>query len=295
MSDAIINLQMKLLDEAVPLSSLLRMTLVIAEKLGITDIISWLKSELNGYDNRLPDTDLPEYRKCRATLRGRNQYSGWMPIIFETECADKLVNNITIYQAIAELEPLKNNSTFLESPLTGPQEFQIQQWINDSPVIQRLIPNTAIDKIFNAVRNIILQWALTLEKEGITGKDMNFTQEEKKIAQTNQAVHIENFFGNLGDISHSQITQEFNTTIEKNNFDTLSKYLSSKGIDKEDIINLHTALNSDPYPTSPKQLGQKVSAWLGNMISKAASGAFSIGVDTLTNFLVTAINKYYGI
>ncbi|MGL6028294.1 MAG: hypothetical protein ACRC0M_00725, partial [Legionella sp.] len=82
---------------------------------------------------------------------------------------------------------------------------------------------------------------------------------------------------------------------EKNNFDTLSEYLSSKGISKEDIANLYKALNEDPYPTSSTKLGKKVSSWLGNMISKAASGVFSIGIDTFTTILVTAINKYYGL
>ncbi|ARM33999.2 hypothetical protein B0B39_10885 [Legionella longbeachae] len=269
--------------------------MTIAEKLGITDITSWVKNELNGYNTSWPDTDLPEYRKCRAILKGYNSQKGWMPIIFEGTDVDRLIHNITIYQPVAELEPLKNSPGYLECPLTGPQEFQIHKWIKDTPIMKRLIPNTAIDKIFNAVRNIILQWALTLEKQGITGKDMSFTPEEKKMAQTNQAVHIENFFGNFGDISNSQITQQFNSTIEKNNFESLSKYLSSKGINKEDIANLHEALNEDPCPTSPTQLGQKVSAWLGNMISKAASGAFSIGVDTITILLVTAINKYYGL
>tara|TARA_Y100000588_G_scaffold354264_1_gene408375 strand:- start:1243 stop:2127 length:885 start_codon:yes stop_codon:yes gene_type:complete len=293
--DAIINLQIKLLDETVSLTSLLRMTFAIAEKLEVIDIISWVKNELNGYNTSWPDADLPEYRKCRAILRGWNPYKGWLPIIFEGEDIDKLVHHIIVYQPVAELEPLKNSLGYLEYPLTGPQEFQIHKWINDTPAMKRLIPNTAIDKILNAVRNIILQWALTLEKQGITGKDMGFTPEEKKIAQTSQAVHIENFFGNFGDISNSQITQEFTTTIEKNNFDTLSEYLSSKGISKEDIANLYKALNEDPYPTSSTKLGKKVSSWLGNMISKAASGVFSIGIDTFTTILVTAINKYYGL
>lgn len=293
--DAIIDLQIKLLDETVSLTSLLRMTLAIAEKLGVVDIISWVRNELNGYNISLPDADLPEYRKCRAILRGFNPYKGWLPIIFEGEDIDKLVHHIIVYQPIAELEPLKNSTAYLEYPLTGPQELQIHKWIKDTPVMKRLIPNTSIDKILNAVRNIILQWALTLEKQGITGKGMSFTSEEKKIAQTSQAVHIENFFGNFGDISNSQITQEFTTTIEKNNFDTLSEYLSSKGISKEDIANLYKALNEDPCPTSPAKLGEKVSAWLGNMISKAASGVFSVGADTLTTLLVAAINKYYGL
>lgn len=293
--DAIINLQIKLLDETISLTSLLRMTLAIAEKLGVIDLVSWVKNELNGYNTSLPDAELPEYRKCRAILRGWNPYKGWLPIIFEREDIDKLIHHIIVYQPIAEIEPLKNDSGYLEYPLTGPQEFQIHKLIKDTPVMKRLIPNIAIDKILNAVRNIILQWALTLEKQGITGKGMSFTSEEKKIAQTSQAVHIENFFGNFGDINNSQITQEFTTTIEKNNFDTLSEYLSSKGISKEDLTNLHKALSEDPCPTSSTKLGAKVSAWLGNMISKAASGVFSVGTDTLTTVLVTAINKYYGL
>jgi AbiTii len=57
--------------------------------------------------------------------------------------------------------------------------------------------------ILDAVRNIILNWALKLEEEGILGEGFSFTQQEKAKAATT-TTNINNFFAPVG---NSQIQQ----------------------------------------------------------------------------------------
>lgn len=83
-------------------------------------------------------------------------------------------------------------------------------------------------------------------------------------------------------------------TVQKGDFNALSDFLSRKGISTEDIEELKSAIAGDPKPTS-RTLGEKVGAWFGKMLSKAASGAWTIGVDVATNLLASAIWAYYGI
>ena len=83
-------------------------------------------------------------------------------------------------------------------------------------------------------------------------------------------------------------------TVQKCDFNSLSDFLSKNGISTKDIKELRGALDSDPIPKS-QTLGENVGAWLGKMVSKAASGVWKIGVDVATNLLANAIWAYYGV
>jgi hypothetical protein len=153
----------------------------------------------------------------------------------------------------------------------------------------------AIAAIVDNVRNTVLQWALKLEQEGIIGDGMSFSKKEKEKALTSTNIHIAgNFQGVLGNVNNSDVTQNLNMTVQKGDLNSLSDFLSKKGISSEDIEELKTAIATDPKPQS-ETFGEKVGAWLGKMVSKAASGAWKIGVDVATSLLASAIWAYYGI
>ncbi len=66
-------------------------------------------------------------------------------------------------------------------------------------------------------------------------------------------------------------------------------------MDANDIDDLEQAIDTDPSPTSPEAFGGKVSAWVGKMVSKAATGAWQIGVGTAGGLLAKALSVYYGL
>jgi hypothetical protein len=71
-----------------------------------------------------------------------------------------------------------------------------------SPKMGVMVSSAAVLGIIDTVRNRVLDWALELEKCGITGSDTNFSADEKaKAQQPNIIMNIGNIgslVGNLG-------------------------------------------------------------------------------------------------
>ena len=70
--------------------------------------------------------------------------------------------------------------------------------------------------------------------------------------------------------------------------------MESNGVSSEDIKELEKAISEDPTPSSPEDYGQKISGWIGKMVSKAASGAWQIGVGSAGGVLAQALSAYFG-
>ena len=100
--------------------------------------------------------------------------------------------------------------------------------------------------------------------------------------------------GILGNVSGSSVSQDLNMSIQMSDFKSLAEFLRTKDISAEDISELERAIKDDPKPESPKSLGKRVSSWIGKMITKAASGAWDIGVQAAGTILTNAISIYYG-
>jgi hypothetical protein len=82
--------------------------------------------------------------------------------------------------------------------------------------------------IVEIVRNRIFEWALDLEKRGVLGEGMTFTQQEKQAVQ-----QIHNHFGNVSS-SQIQISSVGSTQTQS----------SSTGINLEDLRGLIEALST---------------------------------------------------
>lgn len=76
----------------------------------------------------------------------------------------------------------------------------------------------ALHGITDAVRNIVLKWALQLEADGILGEKLAFSKEEKAAAE-NASYHIQNFYA--GDIHGSQFQQQSPNAIQIGEFANL--------------------------------------------------------------------------
>ena len=62
----------------------------------------------------------------------------------------------------------------------------------------------------------------------------------------------------------------------------------------EDLNDLEQAIDSDPTPTSSGSFGDNVGAWVGKMVSKAATGGWQIGVGAADGLLGNALRAFYG-
>ena len=158
----------------------------------------------------------------------------------------------------------------------------------------RVVSRSQVVAILDKVRTGVLEWALKLESEGITGDGISFTETEKQIAKKSTHITIQNFQGVIGDVTHSTVTQNLDLTVKTGEIKSLIDYLKAQGVGKEDLSELQTAIADDPSPTSRENFGPKVSSWMGNMVGKAASGTWKIGMGVATGLLSNAIATYYG-
>ena len=293
MSSMVLELRRDALNSSNNLADLLRKALLVAKKLGIKDFQDWIISELNGYDDIKV---IPKYRIVTGSIKALNPYQGWIPCLIPDNGLDFKLTQREVGQSIGALVSLlqNNKSGFLQTNYAPEVTQTLMSLFNTRFQIALHIDPSVISGILDAVRNTVLNWALKLEEEGILGEGMSFSKEEKEKALTSTSIHIENFQGILGNAENSTITQNLNMTVQKCDFNSLSDFLSKNGISTKDIKELRGALDSDPIPKS-QTLGENVGAWLGKMVSKAASGVWKIGVDVATNLLANAIWAYYGV
>ena len=162
-----------------------------------------------------------------------------------------------------------------------------------APLIQ--FSSGKFEQILSIVRNKILEWALELERRGILGNEIDFDISEREKAQ---AMTQYNFYGNIqgivGDVSKSNVQQNFSGTVLKGDIDSLFDVLRKHDVSENDLQELKCAIDSEN--TIPNRtLGKNVSDWIGKMVGKAISGGWSVAQNVAVVLLTESIKKYYGI
>lgn len=296
MDSIVLQLQSEAVDSNTSIVQLLRKALIIASKLNLTDIEKWINNELNGYEDI---DDIPSYRNVSCEIKAYNPFNGiWMPIIFESEKEAELFNSKKISQKITELDKIdtenKNSTLHIQIPDSISNNLMKNSDLPSKPVL--LVPASSVRGIIESVRNIILDWTLQLEREGILGEGLRFNIKEKIAADSSNNIHIENFQGVLGNISNSTVVQSNLQEISKGDITSLKKYLKETiKLEDDDITELEKAISEDSVPVDKNKLGKSVSSWLGKMVSKAASGIGNLTISTAANVLGQVIIKYYGL
>ena len=208
MTPIVLQLQQESLDRSVSVTDLLRKSFVIARKLKLSEFEAWINSELSGYG---PQEKVPEYRKVKGSVKFWNPYRGWCPVIFQDPSEGEIYSFRNIGQTIPELENIAYDKEATSGHIPFPQETERQLCksldAGFETKISLICPNTELIRIVEQVRNVILNWTLKLEEEGIVGEGMTFTAQEAHSAQgTPQAVN--NFYGAV----HNPQIQQSNAT-----------------------------------------------------------------------------------
>lgn len=292
----VLELQMLASASSSDLSELLRKALIVATKLGLKDFQQWVANELNGY----AEVEVPGYRVIRAEIVAENPFHGFIPFVLPDKIADA-VSKISVRQSVASLQHILNDPSEKSSSLTVPftsQQAAVLMKGQDGPA---LMPNRTVQKsqlaaIVEATRNRILEWSLQLEKEGILGAGLSFTDEDRRRALERTNIQIANFQGILGDVNGSVVTQELDQTIRVNDIESLCAALLKAGLPGELIPELKKAIQEDgTVPPSAKSFGAKVSAWVGKAVSFAANGTWQMGIAAAGNLTSNAISVFYGL
>jgi len=277
------------------ISDLLRKALLVSTKLGLLEFRSWTLAELNGYTGELRD-NLPEYRITFGELKAFNPSRGFIPFQVPHQL-NEILTKVNITESVHSLEQLMATakSGVVLFNFSAEQTELLMSWQGDYLQFRptRFIGINRLMAIFGAVRTTILEWSLRLEADGILGEGLSFSAKEKQNAMSN--IHIQNFQGILGNIDGgSSVTQHNSQHIAKADFSTLAKHLTKSGVEMTDVQELEQAVEDDETPASASQFGPRVSAWIGKMVGKAASGSWEISVGAAGGFLGNALGKYYG-
>jgi len=163
----VLHLQGDALNQEIPLSNLLRRAKVVATRLGVSDtsdMLLWLGRELNGYSGP-SDKNLPMHRVM---------VKGYMSLV---EGIPPAVVPGRLPHSVSRLESLlaAGQVDFLRFPQI---EVQVPSVIILSKFLYRnfarrrsnpdlIVPVSTIYDIFETIRNLILEYALRLERSGV--------------------------------------------------------------------------------------------------------------------------------
>jgi hypothetical protein len=289
----VLEIQRDALDKDVPVSTLLRKVRLAAAKLQLTKVEEWVAQELNGYDK----DDLPDYRQSRGTVKAWNPYHGWQPVGGDATFLEA-ASGVQISESIASIEAAlnaKSGGGSLHMPY-GPNQLEALSNLTGRTIARAGIDfsSGALAHVMDAVRNLVLDWAIELEKSGVVGEGISFSPDEKKIAATNPvAIHvgtITNFTGNLGvgntsgDITNAPINaQEVKNLVTQ--IKSHAKELIKEGVEPQ---ALEAALNLIDKQLSTKKhtLIREALAELEKIVAKASGGLIAHGVLALLHQII---------
>jgi len=210
MSSVVVELQRDALDRVVKVSDLLRKALVVARKLNLGEFQKWVEEELRGY---MDAPDAPKYREVHGEVKLWNPYRGWIPVVFEDPRAADMYSKRACGVPIAELEEVresKRDDSTLAMPLPADAQARLSQKFGMPTQVVLFVPRGSFIAILDAVRTIVLNWALKLEEEGILGEGLSFSREEQEAAARGPQ-NVNNFYG---PVQSPQIQQGGNQPVQ---------------------------------------------------------------------------------
>ena len=283
MTGLVAEIQRAALDPNMRVSTLLRQVKLAAVKLKLDTVEQWVEAELRGYRDGSP---VPDYRKLGGVAMARDAFSRFEPIILG-EGMDWM-RTATVGDAIASIEALLDGKgggmmklypTKMIADLSKSNGVQI---VEAGCVLQR----SSFVRILDAVRNLVLDWAIGLERAGVTGHGISFTPEEQRQAHTAPSVinvgSIGSMTGNIGiDIASGDIINS-PVNIDKvrnlvSQVKSSASALTNEGVDGEALTAAIKAIEHQLSAEHPTLLRHALSE-LEKVVVKASGSLLAQGV-----------------
>ena len=287
-----------LVNESAGISNTLRKAKILAGAIGLPEFREWVEFELSGYPDR---EKVPSYRRFRptnlGTFSGPSQ-SGVENMVLPTHNlpaeVKEFAENLIFLQGVGELEAQASESTQ-------------QRWSQEMVMIARdaikmtrgmvlvdarqPIPAHVISGILDQVKNKLLDFLLGLQESNITSEDLDNRTVSPEVVRN---LFNFNIYGDRNIVASGEHVKQRVNTVQEGNIDSLLSFLRELNIDNNDLSELKDAVSSEPNAPDGRY-GPRVRAWLGGMISKAASSTWNVGIEVASKMLTDALNGYYGI
>jgi hypothetical protein len=195
----VLELQQDIVRGTESASNILRKARLAAKKLGLSDFENWIVLEADGYQSRAVNS-LPRYRWVPASPKFKNPYLGWCPIIVQQPDLREVCQTIPFYQSVNEIESLVTSGDKIMCHYPDSIDRVLRDALDLQFEICAVMSSASIKNIIELVKNTLLDWAVDLEKSGITGEGFSFAQEERQeAAMITQNIFAQNI-GTLGNV-----------------------------------------------------------------------------------------------
>lgn len=213
MGKIVLDLQLEALSKDSDVLNLLRKAYVVARKLKLDEFEEWVNSELNGYKD---GNKIPEYRKVKGEVKGWNPYHGWIPMIMQDTEIENMISEHLVSDSIPNLKNVYDSANGSNATLqfNAGMNNLLSKSSGFNTKYALMISANQIYNIMERVRNIVLDWSITLEENDILGEGLQFTKREKDIAVSSSTInnYMNNFYG---DVRETQIQQDTSESTQK--------------------------------------------------------------------------------
>lgn len=252
MESIVLELQREAYEQNTSVSILLRKAYVLSKKLKVTQFEKWIDLELNGYMNK---KEIPNYRIINGEMKAFNPYNGYIPAYFPHEVSQNM-NKRILSQPITEIESFiqgaEKKAGIIIYKLSPDVQQRLMEFMKYPLELSLHVPSSQLQKITDRVRNIILEWTLKLEDEGVVGENMIFSDSEKKKATKSEAIIV----NIIGSINNSQLQQ--NTINSKQN-------LELKEFKNEDLKKIISDLKDFSQEMNESKIKEELNAEIGTL------------------------------
>jgi AbiTii len=282
------QIQRDAIDPKIAVRDLLRKVKLAAAKLKLGQVEKLVDHELKGCS----DGEIPAYRQVTGIPIVQTPYHGEQPLRLSKET--EFLNSFNVGDPVAALEHniAANTGTYFRP--YPPSIVAALSKANQGDITQAGLKfsSAAMVKIVDTVRTLVLEWANQLEKAGVTGEGLRFTEEEKSNAAGASTTvfnigSIGSMTGNLGvantsgNITTSPISIDRVRTLVTQ-LGTHSDALVSEGVDRADLDQLRQKLERELTKPEPDQtLLSQLLREVSDKLKVAASGVVAQGVITL--------------
>jgi hypothetical protein len=290
----------ELTDKSNHLTDILIKTKVLAYKLKNQELIKWIDSELNGYNNG----ELPEYRKLTCQIIG-NLSNGFhrasnypIPLIGLDKNLRQGMQKVALTQSVSTLDDFVHRETGGKMIINIPPEMYgyLSKDLDNGFEIEyarREIDKAQVIQTLTAVKSKLLDFLLKLNDELGEQDDVKPFSQGKGKDKVASIFHSSVFGDNATIIVGDNNTQTV-SNVTQGNFEALEKLLKEKGIAEVDIQKLKQVIDEDEPKADKKEFGPKVKGWIIGMLAKAMEGTWNIGLGAAGNILAEGIKMYYG-
>ncbi|TCL74450.1 hypothetical protein [Rhizobium sp. BK251] len=294
------EIQNDAISDTVAVNGLLRKVMLLAHKLDSGVLEDWVKHELSGYPNDVP---VPHYR--RIPLNFKASVSNGFYMHNNAPIAQYLVKQATgrddidtfeCRQAIGTIDYKDAEKDVLVLNMDNYALVVSGKIVDKSWDVLRFwaeMPAAKVNGILDAVRNKVLEFTIALQKRYPNADDVEWIKSQVSGAATvSQVFNTTITNGNAGVIGGATAST-VTVTVNHGNLQDLRTNLTQHGVTAEDFALLEAALKEE-HKIENKKFGPKVTKWVGDMMGKAVSGAWGVGLGAGGALLEKALLGYYG-